>query len=375
MLRGSRSSRPSMSPVLNENDETPVRGTGNQAKVDTAKMASATTSNISSLTTPQVFARNAARIGIEVAAALEHAHHRGVIHRDIKPSNILLDTESRAWVADFGLAKSENVELTQTGNLLGTLRYMAPERFSGPCDARGDVYGLGATLYELLTLQPLYAASDHLALIDCIKTQEPKPIRELDRTVPLDLETIVNKAIAKDPARRYQTAALLGDDLQRFMDGRPIRARRVGPLERLSLWANNNRMVAGLAASLMIGLLAVAVASTFGALQYRQVAKRAKAVADEKAALAEEMTALANRNQAVVDTFVAAFRSADPENESVTSNMTALEVLQQALAEIENNEEFAKDELTKATLLNAIGQSFNALGRHDEAIQALQTAH
>ncbi len=351
---------PSISPVLNENDGTPVRGTGNQAKVDTAKMASATTSNISSLTTPQVFARNVARIGIEVAAALEHAHHRGVIHRDIKPSNILLDTESRAWVADFGLAKSENVELTQTGNILGTLRYMAPERFSGPCDARGDVYGLGATLYELLTLQPLFTAGDHLTLIDCIKTQEPKPIRELDRTIPLDLETIVHKAIAKDPVRRYQTAAQLEDDLQRFLDGRPIRARRVGPLERLSLWANNNRMVAGLAASLMIGLFAVAVASTWGALQYRQVARQAEAKADEALAINEFL----NRD---------ILGAGNPSGAFVDRNTPILQVLAAAADKLQGR--FAGRPVVLSQVQRTLGEAYVGLGEFETAKPLLTAAY
>jgi serine/threonine protein kinase len=357
--------------AITTNWDRPIESVGEtRAAVETAKQVSATSSSISAISNEQTYARNVAKIGIEVASALGHAHGRGIIHRDIKPSNILLDTDGTAWVADFGLAKSQDVELTQTGNILGTLRYMSPERFSGPCDERGDIYGLGAALYEMLTLRPLYRAADHLTLMDQIKTQEPTPLREQDRTIPLDLETIVHKAIARDPARRYQTAALLSDDLQRFTEGRPILARRVGPLERLSLWANNNRLVAGLAASLIIGLFAVAVGSTFGAIQYRNLASQAQEIADEKAAIADEMAVLAKRNQTVVDSFVGAFRSADPENQGVTSDMTALEVLQQALSQIESDEELAQDELTKATLLAAIGSSLDSLGQYNSAISA-----
>ncbi len=163
-------------------------------------------------------------IGIQVAEALEYAHHQGTLHRDIKPSNLLLDGQGTVWVADFGLAKaSDSDDLTHTGDIVGTLRYMAPERFEGRCDARSDVYSLGLTLYELLARRPAFDKVDRAELVHQVTCEEPPRLRRLDSTVPRDLETIVHTAIEREPARRYPGAAALADDLQRFLDGRPIR--------------------------------------------------------------------------------------------------------------------------------------------------------
>ena len=142
--------------------------------------------------------------------------------------NLLLDTAGIVWVTDFGLAKTEDDGLTNPGDLLGTLRYMAPERFRGEGDGRADVYALGLTLYELLTLRPAFDSPDRLRLIELVKTQEPARPRSLDPRIPRDLETIVLKAIAKDPQRRYQTADELAEDLRRFLADEPIQARQVG---------------------------------------------------------------------------------------------------------------------------------------------------
>ena len=119
----------------------------------------------------RAFHRGVAQIGRQVASALAYAHARGILHRDIKPSNLLLDTEGVVWVSDFGLAKVDDEELTKTGDLLGTLRYMAPERFRGRADARADIYSLGLTLYELLVLRPAFDSPDRLALSEQIKSR------------------------------------------------------------------------------------------------------------------------------------------------------------------------------------------------------------
>src|SRR5262249_43055492 len=143
------------------------------------------------------YCRSVARIGVQVAEALAFAHREGVIHRDVKPSNLLLDADVRVWVTDFGLAKTDAEGLTQTGDIVGTVRYMAPERCRGQADARSDVYALGLTLYELLTLRPAFAAADRLTLIDQIARLEPARPRTRDPRIPRDLETIVMKAIDK----------------------------------------------------------------------------------------------------------------------------------------------------------------------------------
>ena len=148
-------------------------------------------------------------------------------------------------MADFGLAKTaEADDLTHTGDILGTIRYMAPERFSGQCDARSDVYSLGLTLYELVALRPAYEASDRHRLMERVLHEEPERLRKLAPGVPRDLETIIAKATARDPAGRYATAAALAEDLRRFVEDRPIRARRVSAAERLARWCRRNTVLA-----------------------------------------------------------------------------------------------------------------------------------
>src|SRR5262249_15100851 len=146
--------------------------------------------------------RSVAQIGLQTASALAYAHARGIIHRDIKPGNLILDTTGNVWVTDFGLAKTGDGAMTHTGDIIGTLRYMSPERFRGQCDVRADVYALGMTLYELLTLKAAYASGDRLKLIDMIRQTEPPRPRTIDARIPRDLETIVMKAIDKDAKRR-----------------------------------------------------------------------------------------------------------------------------------------------------------------------------
>jgi serine/threonine protein kinase/WD40 repeat protein len=210
--------------------------------------------------------RSVARVGLQVAEALAYAHGQRVLHRDIKPSNLLLDVQGTVWVTDFGLAKEEGEDLTQTGDLVGTLRYMAPERFRGVSDARSDLYSLGLTLYELLTLGPAFQESDRGLLIKQIYHDEPPRPRRFDRQVPRDLETIVLKAIAKEPARRYQTAEDLAEDLRRFLGDRPIRARRSAAWEHAWRWCRRNPVVAGLSAAVALLLLVVGVGLPVGAL-------------------------------------------------------------------------------------------------------------
>jgi WD40 repeat protein/serine/threonine protein kinase len=213
--------------------------------------------------------QSVARVGVQVAEALAHAASQGVLHRDIKPSNLLLDDTGNVWVTDFGLAKadSDTENLTHTGDIVGTLRYMAPERFSGQGDLRSDIYSLGLTLYELLTLRPAFDVADRNRLIRQVMHDEPPRPRNLSPGLPRDLETVVLKAIARDPARRYQTARALADDLGRFLDGRPITARPVGHVERAVKWVKRNRLVTGAALAVV---LALAAGTTASYVKYRE---------------------------------------------------------------------------------------------------------
>src|SRR5262249_52662943 len=166
----------------------------------------------------RAYYRSVAQIGVQTASALSYAHARGIVHRDIKPANLLLDTTGNVWATDCGLAKTGDAGMTQSGDILGTIRYMSPERFRGQCDVRADVYALGMTLHELLTLKAAYVSGDRLKLMELIRNSEPARPRSIDARIPRDLETIVMKALDKDVRRRYQSADDLWEDLQRFVN-------------------------------------------------------------------------------------------------------------------------------------------------------------
>jgi len=214
--------------------------------------------------------RSVARVGVQVAEALEYAHQQGIVHRDIKPSNLLLDTRGTVWITDFGLAKAEGTgELTSPGDLVGTLRYMAPERFEGRGDARSDVFSLGLTLYEMSTLRPAFAAVERAQLIERMLHAEPQRPRQLDGHIPRDLETLILKAIAKEPERRYQTAGELAEDLQRFLADRPIQARRSTAAEQFRRWCRRNPWLAGANIAAAVLTTVLAIGSTVAAWTFR----------------------------------------------------------------------------------------------------------
>ena len=209
------------------------------------------------------------RLVIDVALGLEHAHHLGVLHRDVKPANLLLDLTGAIWITDFGLAKMETQDhtITRSGDFIGTLRYVAPEQLHGKADARSDVYSLGLTLFELLTLQPAFA-DEPLGEIMKRQTRElPRKPRAINPLIPRDLETITLKACAADPAHRYQTAAEFAADLRRFVDDRPIRARPITWAERFWRWSRKNPVIAGLGT--VSALLLVSLIGVLGVANYK----------------------------------------------------------------------------------------------------------
>lgn len=209
--------------------------------------------------------RSVARIGLQAAEALAYSHAHGVVHRDIKPANLILDEDGIVWITDFGLAMTEDSGMTQTGDVLGTLRYLPPERFDGECTERSDVYALGITLYELLAFRPAFGASNRLRLIEAIRNGKPAALRQRDRQIPRDLETIVLKACDREPASRYQSAVELHDDLGRFLSDEPIQARRASIVEQTVRWARRNQRLAGslLTIAVLLALFAAGASLAF----------------------------------------------------------------------------------------------------------------
>ena len=200
-----------------------------------------------------------AEVGRQAAEALGYAHRRGVIHRDVKPSNLLVDGRGLIWVADFGLARRlADPSLTQHDSLLGTPRYMSPEQArTGPIDGRADLFSLGATLYELLTLRPPFEGRSAAELVDQIARVEPACPRTTDPRIPLDLETIVLKLLSKRPSDRYADAAELADDLRRFLNHEPVPPRRISPLGRLWRVARRHPGISVVSTAAVITVLTV----------------------------------------------------------------------------------------------------------------------
>jgi WD40 repeat protein len=251
--------------------------------------------------------KEAAYLVETLARAMQAAHEQKVIHRDLKPANVLLSEDGTPKITDFGLAKKlDEAGQTASGAVMGTPSYMAPEQAGGKSAEVGplaDVYALGAILYECLTGRPPFKAATGLDTILQVVSEEPVSPRQLNANVPRDLETVCLKCLDKNPGRRYGSASALADDVRRWRAGEPIRARRVGPLERAAKWVARNRLAAALLTSLaltLVGGVVVSVAFAIDAARQAEQARtnEARATQNEATAKKNESDALAAREAA-----------------------------------------------------------------------------
>ena len=270
------------------------------SQAETVAAAAETAQSISraEFSRPEFF-RRVASLGIQAASALDYAHELGIVHRDVKPANLLLDARDHLWVTDFGLARLETAPvMTAPGDLVGTLRYMSPEQAAGEptIDPRSDIYSLGTTLYELLTLHPAFGSADRQACLRQVLEQDPTAPRMWNAAIPIELETIVLKAMSKSPADRYATAGELADDLRRFLDDRPVQARRPSFVTRTRKWLRRHPAV--LASTVVLLVLGVIGLSVTTALVSREQARTKQAYDREKqrAEEAEQRFGLARRS-------------------------------------------------------------------------------
>lgn len=354
---------------------------------------------------PLHYYRNIARLTSKVADALDYAHQSGVLHRDIKPSNLILDQTGTIWVADFGLAFREDLEgQTQTGELLGTLRYMAPEQFVAKADSRSDIYSLGLTLFELLTLRPALETPKRRVL-DPTKYSQLEFTASERQVVPRDLQTIVLKASALEPVNRYERAKDFQEDLERFLDDLPILARRESPIESAMRWIRRNPAIASLTASLFGLLIAIATILGLWNRQQRQTLDELKlaniasanSLLDRTKAL-EQANTESQRARQNMDLALEAFNTI---TENIASRGRSLEiqgldeagletdgfadaVLTQADVELLKSlqnffDRFAEENATDlrfdaAISRRRVGEIENKIGRYDQAAESLRRA-
>lgn len=331
----------------------------------------------SSASLPRGYWHSVARVGIQVGDALDYAHHQGTVHRDIKPSNLLLDDEGTTWITDFGLAKADDErDLTETGDLLGTLRYMAPEAFGGTYDGRSDIYSLGLTLYELAALKPARETSRRSELMKLARDGTVPPLRRVNPGAPRDLATIIHKAIDPHPDRRYLNAGELAEDLRRFERDEPIRARRVGLAERAYRWCRRNpaiSMVSASAAAIVVLTASIAFAMVTQSLNEEKrlhgLAIEAKADAETAAEAAKTS---ADATGAIVDFLVLDMLTSSQAERSPGHDLTVGQMLFRA--ELMVGTRFKDHPEQEAAVRDAMAKTYYALGDYDLSHKHAQTA-
>lgn len=334
------------------------------------------------------FFRSSVRLCLQAAEALEHAHQMGVVHRDIKPGNLLVDGHGQLWVTDFGLAQFQSdAALTVTGDVVGTLRYMSPEQAMGKrklVDHRTDIYSLGATLYEMLTLEPTFRGRDREELLRQIAFEEPRPPRRLNSAIPVDLETIVLKALAKTPEERYVSAQEMADDLRRFLEDRPILARRPTLFERAAKLAKRHRpLVAAGLVTLVLMAVGFAVSTILIAREQANTQAANKQLTEEQTRTREAYEAEVRNFQKasrMLDFFtqVSAEELADhPESQEVRRKLlqAALEYYQEFIDSCPDDpsmrEQLGISHLRVASLLNEMGNRPEAMAALEQGTRLL----
>ena len=329
-----------------------------------------------------------ADIGRQAAEALEYAHRQGVIHRDVKPGNLLLDRYGTVWLSDFGLARSpEADDLTATGAILGTHRYMAPECFRGEADARSDVYSLGATLFELLAHQPVFDSDDNPW------ERQPRSLGTALPGISRDLQTIIDRALDPDPDCRYQSAEALSKDLSRFLAGEPIHARRIGWCGRTARWCQRNPALAGMTSLVALLLVALTIGSIAAADHFRRQARHARSlvksremahrarqigftreqtVRAEAESLKRQSERDARRAEALTRFLVSeVIRDLRPDRRRGRP-ISPRSILDHAATRVEAT--FADQPATAASIQLSLGESYDALGLHSQAVEQLKRA-
>lgn len=349
---------------------------------------------------PLEYSRRVALLFAQVAEGLGHAHSHGILHRDIKPSNLMLDKEGVIWITDFGLARiNKEEDLTATGQLVGTLRYLAPERLRKQESAQSDQYSLAATLYEVLTLQPVYDGQNSEELLLKISQETPLPPRRHVPGMPLDLQTIILKGLSRDPEQRYGTCNQMANDLRRFAEGQPISARRLGPITSVYRWAKRKPLTAGLVAAVFFSLLTGLIVSTTFYWQAEQGRKDA-AISEGKAILAAREAAISETKalQAVKDAAVSenkAIQAAKDANQAKGMsdkvnhffvhevlalasptrkgrNVTLLDALQTATGRVVAI--FGTEPPLRASIHTHLGELYREIGQPRKAIEQHQQA-
>jgi serine/threonine protein kinase/tetratricopeptide (TPR) repeat protein len=348
-----------------------------------------------------------ANLAIQAAEALEHAHQLGVVHRDIKPANLIIESldsigpkgeGARLWITDFGVAHCRSqAGLTMSGDLVGTLRYMSPEQALAKralVDHRTDIYSLGATLYELLTLEPVYPGTDQQELLRQIAFEEPRPLRGINKSIPTELETIVLKSMGKSPEERYGTAQELAEDVRRYLQHEPILAKKPTWIQRANKWARRHPTVVRSAVVVLVLITAGSLLSTWLIWQEKKRTglARDRAESNEKLAIEQQHRAEEQEQiQRAVRNFLAyklllqadpvvqadALRLAGRSVAETKWNPTIGELLDRAASQLTPDKleaQFPGQPVIQADILQTIGYAYDSIGAPGPAIAHLERA-